>query len=542
MYKPPLPSYLIHSCDEISKKIRKVLTILLVSSFFLQCMILSTPSNIISSLIALLASLLTNYLIYRGRIILVSPFSFFTVCSYNIEVISFPLIFQSFTWLPYTNNLLHPVRTLFLCTIYQLLLIITLYIYTFSSFRNVSQRIAFFLKKLKLFEPPDYVQTYIISLLSLLLVYRYFASPIGNVAAKFFEGIAKTYYILVYLIPIFDKIYPQLSATHKIYRGIAIRMLPLCIVPTFLIAIALNYRSFMFFGLLDLSYILFLLFISGYIDVTFRQALIALSTIIVLGLLILPPLNDLFTATTIARKYRGKISYQEMLHRTFAIYHNKELLRSFRLEEKKGEKEALYKQGYFEQYTRYRFLDRLCALQMFDRTLSYNCVWEHKSADWVRRYTMLKVLALLPAPVLKIFHIDFDKAQFLSTALGGLMFYIESGYERKEYLGGPGFINCSFLAHGIMMFGLIFFLLIIPLFLLLFIFVDSLVLLSEDGVYYSICGLLAFTDLYRITIDAVNGIFSIIFRGYEQIIVLYVLLYFITYYIAKIIRWVVFIF
>ena len=319
-------------------------------------------------------------------------------------------------------------------------------------------------------------------------------------------------------------------------------MLPLCIVPTFLIAIALNYRSFMFFGLLDLSYILFLLFISGYIDVTFRQALIALSTIIVLGLLILPPLNDLFTATTIARKYRGKISYQEMLHRTFAIYHNKELLRSFRLEEKKGEKEALYKQGYFEQYTRYRFLDRLCALQMFDRTLSYNCVWEHKSADWVRRYTMLKVLALLPAPVLKIFHIDFDKAKFLSTALGGLMFYIESGYERKEYLGGPGFINCSFLAHGIMMFGLIFFLLIIPLFLLLFIFVDSLVLLSEDGVYYSICGLLAFTDLYRITIDAVNGIFSIIFRGYEQIIVLFVLLYFITYYIAKIIRWVVFIF
>ena len=165
MYKPPLPSYLIHSCDEISKKIRKVLTILLVSSFFLQCMILSTPSNIISSLIALLASLLTNSLIYRGRIILVSPFSFFIVFSYNIEVISFPLIFQSFTWLPYTNNLLHPVRTLFLCTIYQFLLIITLYIYTFSSFRNVSQRIAFFLKKLKLFEPPDYVQTYIISLL-----------------------------------------------------------------------------------------------------------------------------------------------------------------------------------------------------------------------------------------------------------------------------------------------------------------------------------------------------------------------------------------
>jgi hypothetical protein len=179
---------------------------------------------------------------------------------------------------------------------------------------------------------------------------------------------------------------------------------------------------------------------------------------------------------------------------------------------------------------------------MFDRTLSYNCVWEHKSADWVRRYTIFKILALIPAPVLKIFHIDFDKAKFLSTPLGGLILYIERDYEGKGYLGGSGFINCSFLAHGIMMFGLIFFFLIIPLFLLLFIFIDSLVLLSEDGVYYSICGILAFTDLYRITIDGVDGIFGFIFRGYEQIIVLFVLLYFITYYIAKIIRWVVFIF
>jgi heme/copper-type cytochrome/quinol oxidase subunit 4 len=254
------------------------------------------------------------------------------------------------------------------------------------------------------------------------------------------------------------------------------------------------------------------------------------ASFVLIGLWILTgPLADVGTAMLVVRDQRTDLTSKELISRTIDAYQNKSALEAYRL----TAKEDVVVQDWDEHYFNNIFLARFCNLKFNDEGLK-----QSKKIGGVDKemqdYSIERFLAIMPSPLLSLLNIKIDKETVISASFGDFLFSRAGG---ENALGG--FRTGQFASTGMTAFGWWYLLLLgvgmIPVFFLVDLFVMQKQVAGHSGyrTYLSLGGLIPITHFFMFlsmssTSESVVNIYSYLFRGWIELIILYGLVYFIS--------------
>ena len=246
-----------------------------------------------------------------------------------------------------------------------------------------------------------------------------------------------------------------------------------------------------------------------------------------LCLCILGPLQDMAKAMIYVRvAYRG-VDTETLFKKIVDVYQDKNLLKAIDKSNTFNDAEN-YQSGWSETYISNEFMERYCNLKVIDMSIYYVEKLGYCNRQ-VTNYTKDYMLALLPTPVLQLLHIDLDKKQ-MGLSPGD---YIYGLYTGNNYLGY--FRVFSHVASGLAIFGLSFFLIMIPFYWIFWILINSMTPILKGKTFISF---VAFLYIYKYAIFYINsgGFYthlSFVFREFWQSIIIYVLLMFLIRKVLK---------
>jgi len=217
----------------------------------------------------------------------------------------------------------------------------------------------------------------------------------------------------------------------------------------------------------------------------------------------------------VVRSTRGSIPTTELIKNTFLTAIDRETVENFRQEQ-----EVLSGSGEYEEYYLTNpFLSRLIQTKFVDNTLALKGVRSGRYSDYLWDVTIKKLKALLPTPAFKIFGIKLNKED-LEFSMGDELQHVEYG----SSLGG--YVTGSEVGHGIGLMGPLMFFVVIPLFLAVFIALQSLTATSRGYVVITPVILLQLIQVYYLACDdSLIVPISFILRRLPQDILLYWLIF-----------------
>jgi len=164
-------------------------------------------------------------------------------------------------------------------------------------------------------------------------------------------------------------------------------------------------------------------------------------------------------------------------------------------------------------------LARLIQTKYVDNTLALKGVRNGRYSDYMWDITIKKLKALLPTPAFKVFGIRLNKED-LEFSMGDEMQHVEYGSFLGRYVTG------SEIGHGFGLMGPFIFVAAVPLFLVVYIALQSLTMTSRGYVVITPVILLQMIQVYYLACnDSLLTPVSFILRGLPQDILLYWLIF-----------------
>jgi len=498
-------------------KIRKTMYSILGLSLFIQ-IFLGDIINFISALICFTTTYFTFFLLFRKHIFAEFILPVFIILSFNISILSGPLIFQSFFFNPITYNLNSPIITFSLSSIFLFSLIITLYIFKYFKLYKVSNKIKNSINKpLGMFNIPSIPQLWILGFIGFIaLAWQSsvrFSTGVeyGNIFMKFLDGLTFFAYA-PYIIILIKVVYLKEKINNKnIYLLIAYTLLML------IVSIAGNSRGIFAMAIANVLVLFFIFIINNQIEITnkLKRRLIIFS---ILGLILSSQFSDLATAIVAARADRTNVSAEQTIINTFNAFQDKDRLNKI----KETSKFFAIVNGYNEAYIDNPFLSRFLNIKFFDNMFSLPSVIEGKYSNRIINITTDKLIALLPSPIINLMGLSINKKK-LEFSMGDYLLNLEG----VSFLGG--FKVGSSVAHGFSMFSYWFFIIVIPVYLLFFTIIQSLTNTDNGNIFISPIIMLIIMQLYFVSHnDSFLKVLELILRFLPQTVIIYLIFFFIT--------------
>jgi len=213
------------------------------------------------------------------------------------------------------------------------------------------------------------------------------------------------------------------------------------------------------------------------------------------------------------RNQRKDVVGVELIKLTFATFRDRKAVTEFK-ESKKDF--AIF--DYNETYISNPIFARLITTKFHDNAIYYAGFLNQNQTNSVRRTSESKIVALLPTPLIKLLGLDIEK-KGLEFSMGDYIYYLVSGR------GLGGYRTGSPVAHGLVLFG--------PLFYVIMFFVALVAYSIADSFFFETGAKTIFSPLILILIynlfslfngDSAVDLFSFFLRTLPQNILFYILL------------------
>ena len=342
------------------------------------------------------------------------------------------------------------------------------------------------------------------------------SSEIVNLIAGF-----APFAFLPFLIP-FKKVF---SFKYESYSKL---ILILYFILLILIGVLVNSRGLFMQGLLIVGLVYFL----GLLTKKFDYRIFKIKTILtisIVGLIVTGPISDLGTSMVVVRSMRSDISATQLMNETINVYQNKEEL----LKYKKLSKVIVtdWDETYFDNI----FIARFSNLKFADASLEQAFKLKNLPNESIQNTVVDKIWAILPQPILNFLDIQIDKTKINEGSLGDYL------YSKNSDSGMGGFRTGNFVGLGLASFGWWYLMVLFIGSFLLYNFVDAFVVYRNKlGMYMpSVLGLMSldfFFTFFGISSasESVTTIFHYIIRGWIQLVILYIIVYYISKKISQI--------
>ncbi|WP_216154655.1 hypothetical protein [Polynucleobacter sp. P1-05-14] len=272
----------------------------------------------------------------------------------------------------------------------------------------------------------------------------------GDITGKFIQSLS-IFISAPYLTLFYPKIYsinaPKNSKKIIIYTFLLVIM-----------AIALNVRGFIFGGVFNLILIMILYMALGNLKFNFgmKHFIILIALIPVFSLA-----TDLVFSMAVAREFRKDNSPVEMVVETLDILSDRDRLNHL----KKLSLDTVFS-DYSEDYTGNVMIDRLLSVKFSDLTITEVIKMPSDNVREVVEFSRNKIFSTLPTPILRIIGSNIDKNEN-TYSMGDFLRYGSGGFLSQSFLTG------SNVAHALILFGNLFFLILIPYFVIVMVVIHS---------------------------------------------------------------------
>lgn len=441
----------------------------------LQLLIEPSEDNIMSVMMIVVASIVTFWITLNPRLFRAAPLPALITLGFNVSALSGALVFQTLYMNPVSFNLEVPQFTFGATAVFQAALLVALLLFVASERLNAVSRFVTtrVYQPLGLMRVPSEGQLWLMGFIGVVsLIWSSTAAysvgiAYGDIIGKFISTMGFMAYA-PFLIPLRPSMFPGQRIRQSGMGGGALIGYFFVLIG---LAMVLNSRGAFVLGFASLIATLVLYYLMGQLIITPKiRRWLMLSALLLVALF--PALVDMSTAIILARAERTSVSAMELVASTMEKFSDSELLETERDIAVARSDYALYEDLYVDN----PFLNRLVVTKYTDNTLASPEMREGVYQEYLWNVSMDKIEALMPTPVLRFFGSELDKTE-LEFSMGDAIFFVESGW------GLGGHRMGSSVGHGIGMLGWIGSLLIIPLFLVVFVCVQTLTHLVGGRVF-----------------------------------------------------------
>ena len=397
------------------------LIFLVVLAMPLQFAIDPSSENIAASAIVMLVSLIVLVYLAWSSALETTPLQAFALFGFCMTMLAGALLVQTAFWTPLRSSLYDPLATFSALAFYQCISLAMLVTYRFFSVKTLtgdsgSGVFRRLMDGFHIYQVPPIKALWFMGIIG--FVFGLFLSRFPGVLARVAAG-ANFLAWAPFLIPLFllevGDSYCDAKTNLALLAGYAV-----CIG---ILALAINARGIMFVGVVTVFLLYLLAGMRSNAPVT-RQMVFRLGMIVAVGLLLSGPMSNLTTSMAIARQFRGHVSTVEMIRTTLDVYGQPKLIAAYKRETQAGGSQYA---AYDEHYIANPMLARFVNTKFVDNALHFAAGIKTEDAKSRLRETTIKFLwAALPAPVLRILHVDVDKDE-LGFSMGDYLAYLSRG-------------------------------------------------------------------------------------------------------------------
>ncbi len=501
-----------------ARAINSSFIVLLVTAWVAQLAIDFSTENIASTCIAFSASMLVMLYLRWTDALTTHPLSSFALFGFCVAAQMGALIWQSFSWAPFTYELRQPLATFGFLAIYQAVAIAAHAFYRSMAALQFGDHspVRKLLTKSGLYATPTAANLWIIGVVGLFGI----LTGGGENGSKVSHGLSFLAWA-PFLIPVYVRQQGPDYCRTKIHYAYLAGYVMLIV----LLGIAANTRSMMFSGVVTLGLIALLAGMRNKQAVTTAQ-ITRVAGVAALGVALIVPLADLATAMVVARSARGTLSASEMVSKTFNVLQQPHLIEAQRMREKY----ASFRGRYDENYIANPIVARFVGTKFHDNALYFASLLSPRAKEELADLTLDNLWATLPGPVLKFLKIPVNKEE-MRFSFGDVLYHLSVGGALGGYKMG------SVFGHGNGLFGTAFPLVYFGICLILFPILDLLTSKSSAGkALLSVVGMLTIWRLFLwgLNADSINAMLGFIVRAFPQSIFLYLIVFHISRLLVRI--------
>lgn len=505
-----------------------------------QCLLWPSIESLVGAVIVFFGGNLGIFYCLRRNILLEFPVSALVFLGFLSYYFLLPPLVTIVEWKALTNNLLEPVLVFFNAFLCLLSLILAHFLYRNCLALNIPKILIrdFLYKPLGFFNTPSNLQLMLIGFLGMAAMgYRVFvlgSSTYGELG-KFIQGFIPLVYV-PYCIFIKELIGSEDKVGVKWFWIIIIYTVVLV-----LFSLGGNSRSAFLIGVMSIT----LAYIYANVVGLIKKKIISVKKIIICVLVLFSfsgPLTDIAISMVIVRGQRVDISAMDLLSETLNIYQDKEAIRIAKIlmaEENSS--------GWDEVYIDNLFFSRLSNLKFTDNSIVLSKNLDLSQVENIRSIEWLRIISLLPSPVISMFGMPVDK-DFVTSGSGGDFLYATATGD-KEVIGG--FRTGSIIGSGYALFGWFYPIVFGFICIVSFSVMDAQVKIiretSTDGditiipVFNCLTIATLFSWFFYLTsaatgVESMSELAGYILRGWLQNFVIYSIAYWLTYSSLRILR------
>lgn len=455
---------------------KKWLGIILYLVIIIELVIFPSLENFCGCLMALVCWLVFSNFFIKRELIVKYPFAFMTFLSIFFYRY-LPLVATLIEGKPITYGFEMPYQTFFFETIMFLVASLAFHLACNNNIKsNSSLQIG--LSKLGFFN--SYNSSFIwglgiVGLIARLIAFGTGTVEYGDVGGKFVSGIIYLIYAPICLL------FPSLLRL----KGVSTRPVFIYLTFVFILNIASNSRQAMI-APLGIYLLLFLLnALKNNIKLSSLVSpfkFVAVGVCLVFGLELI---SDLSLAMLATRTLRRDVSKLELFQKTIETYQDKDLMKQLKAmaaqKSGQGNPDAeieSYSTGWNESYLNNFMLNRYANMRITDQTLYYAYKYGFNQ-ELMQNDFKIRLIALLPSPIINFFGISINKNN-LEFSRADLL--------SRSSLGN--FLVTSHVGDGLATFGYLYFPFQFLLFFIVFKLMNAYVIFTQNGVVYSLYGLM----------------------------------------------------
>jgi hypothetical protein len=389
----------------------------------LQLVIFFSINNLIASALLLCGAFLGFYYAVNRRLLDEYPLSTLAIIGYTTYHFAIPPFGKLANFQGILTYLNHPI----LVWVYGLIGLFALvgahFVYRTLSFYSIIRWSITkgFYCPLHFFEMPDQFQFWIMGIIGMIATLGIaWLLPARNESAV--RSAARVLSPLVYM-PYFVA-YPALVDPRYRLRRRRVRLGLIAYTILFLAVSAMtNSRLFVVVGFASLVFVYGYRVLTGTISpprLTVRSFIIMMIGVV----LIAGPATNLAASMLIARKFRGTVSSPELAKETWRIYRSGTAVKAYEA----WNNRALYTSAYKENYYNNILFNRLGNIRFTDLSIdAAQAVMTFGEASYFRRIEFDKIMAILPAPVIRILHLEIDKKKADAGSSEDFLYLLATG-------------------------------------------------------------------------------------------------------------------
>lgn len=488
-----------------------------IAAAIAQLLISSNADNIISTIVATLASLALVQYLKVSDCAAKFPLSTLALLGLNLTSLSISLISMTIYWRPLIQDLRAPDLTFPILATVQLLAAASHWIYcNFSFISRIPERISGrLLTPIGLFSTPHISVVWALGMIGAYAQIVGYADT-GDVGGKVIQG-ASFLCWMPFTIPFYYAKFGRDFCNIKLQTTFILAFVALM----FIIGLAKNVRQIMLIGPLQIAFAYFIFISQTKEKHKIPSKKVILSTIAGLFLSV-HFAADLATAMVVAREKRGVVSELDMIKDTAHILFNER----HRIEQYRDGFELAAKSSFYdESYIPNPVLGRLSETKFHDNMIFFGSQLSQNQIEDLKTGMYNKATTILPENITKRLINNYDKNDYIYSA-GDYYLYLFTGQSRLS-----SFVTGSIWADFFTLLKWWYPLICIPYMILMFTIIDSLYSKNERGASLSAVGICTswIIFMYGIGGESIPSKMSLIFREIPQRILIYITLFWILH-------------